>query len=80
MGGAQKEAGRLGKLGGICGLGDATPQQRQQLARNDYDGSRGNYREGDFVSATGRQMQICRVSACHFLDIDKPQRSGQREP
>jgi hypothetical protein len=35
---AQKDAGSLGKLGGICGHGDATPQ-RQQLERNDYDGS-----------------------------------------
>jgi hypothetical protein len=31
---AQKDAGCLGKLGGICGLGDATPQRRQ-LERNE---------------------------------------------
>jgi hypothetical protein len=35
---AQKDAGSLGKLGAICGLGDATPH-RQQLERNDYEGS-----------------------------------------
>ena len=61
---AQKDAGSLGKLGGICGLGDATPQRRQ-LERNDYDGSswthgkphpegprRGNYR----VATLSRQQ------------------------
>jgi hypothetical protein len=70
---AQKHAGYLRKLGGICGLRDATPEQRRQLKRNDYDGSswthgkphpegprRGNDRAGDFVSATGPK---CRFAA-----------------
>lgn len=42
------------------------------------EGPVGNNARGRLRFGNGqRQMQICRVSACHFLDIDKPQGSGQ---